>query len=95
MVSTSSCRRQRQESQGVTKIAGKSFVQKEGGTRLCYVNIGRERGTKKRRANVGKWPASFSMIKTARKIPSVTSLIASFSDVHTSSIFIYVQLDPR
>lgn len=49
MASTLSCRRLPVETgvTGVIKIAGKPFVQREGGARLCYVNIGRERRTKK------------------------------------------------
>lgn len=49
MASTLSCWRLPVETgvTGVTKTAGKPFVQREGGARLCYVNIGRERRTKK------------------------------------------------
>lgn len=46
------------------------------------MNTGGERGTKKRTADTGKWPACFSVVKTARKIPSVTSSTASFSGVY-------------
>lgn len=74
--------RQRQESQGVIRTAGKLFMQRERGARLCYANIGGERGTKKRKADTRKWLARFSMVRTARKIPSVTFLTTSFSGVY-------------